>query len=319
MNLIWGAHMRKQSRSFLLLLMLASMLTAFSGCAKISLTKPASPGQVGKSVPPLDGNWTIQFEYKGEGYESTVDLAQQGSQVVGRGQDSTGAAFTVEQGRMNGENIHFLKQYPGSDASTPPVDYTGTLTWTENPDYKGWILGGRYQTTSNGNKISGKWVATPNTPIGGGEPPGGPTAAAPSQGTGFGGPPSTSGSPPPSGAPPSAMPPQQAGGDASDSPQLSGLYQGAYEFNFKKVTFKMWLEQDGEHVAGHGVDTNTNEQFQITKGWYHFPKLTLSRHYQKGKSAATTRDIIFKCEVARDFRLKGKTQYGGEWDAQLVR
>jgi hypothetical protein len=85
--------------------------------------------------------------------------------------------------------------------------------------------------------------------------------------------------------------------------------------------------------VGHGVDDN-HERFIIEKGWYHFPKLTLIRKYAKsapikakGKTheGKPAREMTFKADVSwandKDYQgpyLGGKTDGGGNWEAELV-
>ena len=88
----------------------------------------------------------------------------------------------------------------------------------------------------------------------------------------------------------------------------------------------MFLEQEGDRITGHGVDLNTKEKFTIEKGWYHYPKITIIRKYTKGKNQATsTRTMAFKASVSfvndKDYQgpyMSGKTQGGGNWEAQRV-
>ena len=63
---------------------------------------------------------------------------------------------------------------------------------------------------------------------------------------------------------------------------------------------------------------NTNEKFSIPKGWYYYPKLTIVCHYEKGKAAAATRDLKVKANVGSGPSLKGETQFGGSWSANIV-
>jgi len=108
----------------------------------------------------------------------------------------------------------------------------------------------------------------------------------------------------------------------SHSPDLSGKWNVAYEYNFKIIHSTMFLEQDGSKIGGHGIDAETKEKFIIKKGWYNFPRLTLIRQYpgRLGNSLMT-----FKAEVSdvsdKDYTgpyLSGKTQGGGEWEAERV-
>jgi hypothetical protein len=82
------------------------------------------------------------------------------------------------------------------------------------------------------------------------------------------------------------------------------------------------LEQDGDKITGHGLDNETKEKFVIKKGWYTPPHLTIIRQYPNrvGNSSMT-----FQAEVSEvceeDYSgpyVSGKTQGGGEWEAERV-
>ncbi len=85
----------------------------------------------------------------------------------------------------------------------------------------------------------------------------------------------------------------------------------------------MFLEQDGNKLTGHGIDLNSKEKFVIKKGWYSFPHITIVRQYVSGSMPGKT--MAFKAEVSevsdKDYTgpyLSGKTQGGGDWEAERV-
>jgi hypothetical protein len=84
----------------------------------------------------------------------------------------------------------------------------------------------------------------------------------------------------------------------------------------------MWLEQHNKQVTGHGYDKGAGdgaEEFKIIRGKYEYPTLTLVWKYEKGKHAKTTRELTIKTKVSNDLSMKGETQFGGSWDAKVVR
>jgi hypothetical protein len=289
-----------------------SLLCIFvlNSCSKISLSP--SP-KANEKMPPLKGEWNVDFTYNDEVLNSYVEFNQSGNQVTGEGKDlSNGKRFTLVQGEINGDQIRFQKRYITSDPSIQPLKYSGKIEYLSIPEYKGWAMSGSYSGISSGQQITGNWEATPKH-AGNSAPDTPPVAQTPQTNISA-----------------ETIENNQitneneslAPNDDTAGPDLSGRYDASYTFNFKIVHSKMWLEQDGHNIAGHGVDTNTNEKFTIEKGWYHFPNLTLVRKYIKGKDAASTRTVIFKATVSVNSHgphLKGETQYGGGWEAQIIR
>lgn len=310
----------------ILAIVVISAVTLIAGCTKISLggknggtgsTQTGSAGgnstggapQPAAGPPTVQGVWKLSFKFGEQEISSDMELAQQGDQLAGQGQDENGTPWAVAEGTVQGDKVRFSKQY---SADRPPIIYEGVLKWLQDPQYTGWMMEGNYQTqTPDGKVVSGEWVATPADPSS--MPP--PSSAAP---------PTTQapiasviGNPRPD-SPPDASPSPPDG----KAPHLSGRYDGEYEFKFKKVKMKMWLEQDNNRVTGHGIDVNTNEKFTIEKGWYAYPKITLIRKYFKGAGAANTREFTFKGKVTSSSAgpvLKGETEYGGDWSATIVR
>lgn len=313
----------------ILAIVVISAVTLISGCTKISLggknggtggTQTGGAGktttgggapqqQAGAAPPTIQGVWKLSFKFGEQELSADMELAQQGDQLAGQGQDENGPPWAVSEGTVQGNHVRFSKQY---SADRPPIVYEGELKWLQDPQYTGWMMEGNYQTQGpDGKVVSGDWVATPADP--GSMPP-----------------PNSGAAPPPAqqpltgviGNPREESPPPDAAAPDGKAPHLSGRYDGEYEFKFKKVKMKMWLEQDNNRVTGHGIDVNTNEKFTIEKGWYAYPKITLVRKYFKGTGAAATREFRFQGKVTNSSAgpvMKGETEYGGDWTATIVR
>lgn len=295
---------------------MATLVLTLAGCAKISLgpkqpggapSGQATGGQQGgapvATANPMSGTWKIAFKFNNQVMKATMQLQQQGNQFTGSGtDDDSGRAFDV-QGTVNGQDVTFTKQYqaPGANGPVPPVNYAGTLTMVNDKDYQGPYMNGNYNTVINGQQVGDVFEAQLASSQGGEQ---------------------TASTPPPS-------PSEEGGGEQAPAkaPDLSGKWLVAYKWNFKTIKSTMFLEQDGGHLSGRGVDQNTNEKFEIQKGWYSFPNMTIVRTYKKGKGgAASDRTMIFRGKVqmvnAKDYQgpyMRGETQGGGEWEAQLVR
>jgi hypothetical protein len=324
------------------------------GCAKIALKKgqDAHTGKGDLAAPPapstamspggqasapqvlsVTGDWQFGFQFNNDTLQSTVHLDQQGDSFTGTGtDDQTKMPFSIEQGTISAGQVQFYKKY--TSGNSPEIQYSGSLEMATDQNYKGPYMHGEYTTAKNGKVLSNIWEA---------EMTGGSTAA-----------PSPASTPPPapsagsqhSSAPLSALPPmpdsnaQHKSKDLlSHIPELSGKWNCGYEYNFKTIHSTMFLEQDQDRITGHGIDHETHEKFIIDKGWYHFPKLTLIRTWSaskqtvknaKGKGKHTVsvpqRSMIFKARVEQvsdnDYQgpyLSGKTQGGGNWEAQLYK
>ncbi len=317
---------------FKLFLLSTTAVLALSACTKISLSQhpgkqapnaqPANltnPGSTnaGQTVStnaatPLEGYWQIGFQFGDKIGKSNVLLHQHGSQISGSGSDEdSGRSFSIS-GKIDGQDAQFVKKYDvtATSSEVPTVQYQGKLQTVHDADYQGPYLSGRYSTVINGQPVSDQWEAQLSNPSG--EKGSKSDSNAPPANT-----------PAPGGD--SAAPTQEQA--ANKAPDLSGKWNVAYKFNFKVIKSTMFLEQDGGHLSGRGVDVNTNEKFEIEKGWYAFPKITIVRTYKKGKGgAATDRTVEFKGKVElvhdKDYQgpyLSGETQSGGEWEGQLVR
>lgn len=323
------------------LVILACSVSLLCSCAKINLSggktggssgnppqhtgggnpQPVQSAGTSQAPPPLDGEWEVDYEFKGNPYIGNVTFSQQGTALAGTGADQDGREWSVDAGEIQGTKISFQKKYVNS--SSPPITYSGELKYLESPEYTGWAMEGSYTSPGpNGQSLGGKWVANPTAP----PAPVADNSAAPPQQAPVSFPFAGTQAP----AQPKNNSPEHIG---NEKPQdISGHYEVGYQYNFKKIKSNMWLENDGKKVTGHGYDivdskakdkkdkkggSGGNEQFTIEKGWYEYPRVTLIRTY-KGKNA---RNIVFKAQLSsngRDIVMKGETQYGGQWDAHLV-
>ncbi len=322
------AKTHKSMTARLIAVMLVSGLLV--GCAKIDLAKktgattttttatatssPPDPAklQAGQIPTSVAGDWKVGFQYNTSTLNSTIHIDQVGQQFKGSGtDDQDGATFAINQGQIANGQVKFFKQYQGS----PPVEYTGKIEVQDDPNYHGPYMSGEYTTASNGKIISNIWEAQMVLPN-----KGDATKAPPPDQT-----------PPPDQPAQQQPPPDQprsllANWPADRAPHLSGKWDVGYEYNFKTMRSSMFLEQEGDRISGHGIDLNTKEKFSIEKGWYHYPKVTIIRKYSKGKGqASSSRTMAFKASVSfisdKDYQgpyMSGKTQGGGNWEAQRV-
>lgn len=270
---------------------------------------PANSGGDAKYSGRLGGYWKIAYKLEGkdETFSSSIKLSQNGQRFSGQGTDDhNNKPFNIEQGTVRDGKVIFYKRYDNpSNADQTPVEYEGTLDLSGNP-----YMSGNFIVALNGQELSGVWEAEQES---GGEGQGGQQQAAqqPQE--------------------PQKTEQQQPGYiPAPDhAPDLSGKWNVGFEYRFKEVQSTMWLEQDKDKLRGHGVDHNTKEQFQIEQGWYAFPKVTIIRKYpahKSGKIAIPEHKMTFKAEVQwvsdKDYvgpYMRGKTDGGGNWEAQLVR
>lgn len=311
-----------RTKSDLFLLAVCLSLICCSGCAKIQLAKhpPKQPAetqapatsptdQANEQVPSLTGYWQFGFQFQDKALQSSVHLEQNGNQFSGSGtDDQTNMAFDIDQGTIQGKQIRFFKKY--TDGKSAPVEYTGAIQTLSDKDYQGPYLSGKYTNGSETNLWEAEKTQAPQQ------------AAQPTPETGGG-----AGEPEQSQAP-SSVPHHQFAPDKP--PDISGKWMTAYEYNFKTIKSTVFLEQDGGRITGHGIDLNTSEKFIIDQGWYHYPKLTLIRKYpptkpKKGKVMEPGRTMIFKAHIEivtdKDYQgpyMSGKTQGGGNWEAQKV-
>jgi hypothetical protein len=282
--------------ALVLIIAASSFLLLCSGCSKISLSKnsnTSASNASSSSPPPLTGDWTITFVYGENAYNSAITFSQQNKQLAGQGTDETTGKTFLVTGTVDGTKVNFTKKYADMDPNRQPVDYSGDLEYENDSEYRGWKMGGHYKTKLNGQMVDDKWVAVPTAAQEVGQAP-----------------------PPDQDRPPEAPPRDTSSGKP---PNISGQWNANYTFNFKKITSKMWLEQDGTAVHGHGVDTNTNEHFTVEKGWYYYPKVHLKCKYVKGKDAAQNRLLEIQAQVGGGPSLSGETNFGGAWQANLIR
>lgn len=303
--------MKSSAQLITLALSTALLLT---GCTKISLSgggtgTPSATTGGGtdavlnpKATPPINGDWKITWIANDQAYESLITFAQQGGALTGKGEDVAGP-FLITNGTVKGNKLRFTKKYAAPDPSNPVFEFQGDLEWEDDEEYRGWRMGGhyRYRDPNTGRVVDDKWVgisalAEQAMQQRANNPPAQPVEQ-------------------PTDQQPEQAQQQSPGGE----PHISGMYQAQYTYNFKKINTKLWLEQDGHRLAGHGVDTNTNEKFAVVNSFYYFPKVTLRCKYTKGHSAAANRELVVKAQVVSGPALKGETQYGGAWEARIVR
>jgi cell division septation protein DedD len=318
---------------------LVALLTAallLGGCASVSLT-PKQPGQPGQKqepaqsantgdVPSIAGYWKINYTVNNKPMVASARITQAGNTFQGQGTDDhNNAPFNIAEGKMTpaGE-IRFFKKYTSKKST--PIEYTGKIRMVDAMGYKGPYLEGEYVTAFNGNIIQGKWeaqtsaVADPSPPAPSQDPaqqqmppPQQPQQQMP-QDTGMQQPPAQE-----------QPPPQQQPVDAAHAPHLSGKWNTGFIYHGKPIHSKMYIEQEGGKVWGHGFDEETKEKFSL-KGWYSFPKLQFVRKYEKAKGAKTSKELTFRANVTvvndgsySGPYLEGETTLGERWEAQAYR
>jgi hypothetical protein len=255
----------------------------------------------------ITGHWRVGFQANQEKLSSSLEITQSSGGFQGKGvDDQTGNTFKIEDGRVEGNQISFLKKY--DNPSNPAVRYTGQFSILHDTGYEGPYMAGQYAANVNGGVLSGEWEAAMlksgdaiSKPINSADNNTTKANEASGQST--------------------QQPPVPNPANANHAPDLSGKWEVGYEYNFKTIHSIMYLEQDGGKLLGHGIDSSTNEKFVIAKGWYNFPHVTILRRYPKSK-----RELIFKADVSNlnesDYQgpyLSGKTQGGGNWEGQLVK
>ena len=247
----------------------------------------------------LSGLWKIGFKDQGKKYLGNMQIQQSNQSFSGQGQDEiSGAAFKIEQGQIKGDEIIFLKRY--DKRPDQAVQYHGHFSYLPSESGEVPYMGGDFSVEMNGALTVGEWeAAMPEI-----KSPVLSTKEKDNDKTG-------------------EEEPKQAINQEEHYPDLSGKWSVAYEYNFKTVHSIMFLEQDGNKLSGHGADSNTKEKFIIKKGWYDFPHLTIVRQYP-ARSAGNNL-MTFKAEVSevsdKDYvgpYLSGKTQGGGDWEAERV-
>lgn len=255
---------------------------------------PPTSTPAGKA--PMDGYWKLAFQFNDDVKSSHIRIVQHGDKFSGQGTDDhNNKPFLIENGAVRQDEVVFYKRYEQPDnPNQPPVEYGGKV------DFKTGYMSGKYLISFQGKEIAGDWEAQR-------EPAEGETADTP---------------PPPEKAPPPAA-------NAPEKPDLSGKWNCGFEYQFKTIHSTMFLEQLNGKITGHGIDENTKEKFTIEQGWYNYPKVTLIRKYPaiKGKTGSKPeRKMTFKADVSwineADYQgpyMAGKTDGGGNWEAQIVR
>lgn len=259
--------------------------------------QPQQPAAKG----PMDGYWQLAFSFNDNVQSSHFRLTQSGDKFAGQGTDDhNNKPFLIENGVIRQDEVVFYKRYEQPDnPNQPPVEYNGKV------DFNTGYMSGKYLISFQGKEIAGDWEAQKDAPEGAVA-----QQAAPEQ-------------------PAQQAPPHSTGPPQGKAPDLSGKWNIGFEYQFKTIHSIMFIEQLNDTITGHGIDENTKEKFVIEKGWYHYPKLTLIRKYPpiKGKTGSKPeRTMTFKADVSwineADYQgpyLAGKTDGGGNWEAQLVR
>jgi len=246
---------------------------------------------------PLSGYWKMAYSVNGDVKSAHVRLTQQGNNFSGQGTDDHNSKpFSIEKGTIqNGDLIGFIKKYE-DNPSALPVEYGGNLDTSTNA-----YVSGRYLASVNGQNFEGDWEAEK-------EKSEAPQTQSSSNGN---------------------APSSHASHKPDHAPDLSGKWTTGYEYQFKTINSTMWLMQMNNKLTGHGIDHSTKENFTIIDGSYSFPKVTLVRKYAAVKSKKVNkpeRKMTFKADVNwvtdSDYDgpyMQGKTDGGGNWEAQLVR
>ncbi len=316
------------------ILVLTSTLALLVSCAKIDLSggKGANTGQQNaqtggqtggqaggqtNGLPPLDGEWELDYEFNGNTFMGNVQLAQQGTALVGEGADQDGKQWTVENGQIQGAQVSFQKKYVGSNS--PPINYSGEVKYLQEAEYNGWAMEGEYTSaTPNGQTVSGKWVANPLSPLQEVQQQQ-QQAANPFQQVQ-----QVAQTAPASNSAPAQHHSAKSLGNVKPA-DISGRYEGSFQFDFKTVKTKMWLRQEGKKLSGDGTDikdNNSSQRFTIVNGGYNYPDVWLIREYKKGSGATENKTIRFKAKLSsdgRDIAMEGQTHLGGNWSAHLIR
>jgi hypothetical protein len=257
------------------------------------------------NVKALMGQWQISYAVNGDTQSAHVTLTPSPGGFEGTGtDDNNNGPFIVDSGFMAGNSVGFHKRYHVEEnPNLPPIVYDGTFEMVTNDTYKGPYMHGNYklERADGGPSVQGEWdaqkvdaqQAAQNQP---------PTKEQ---------------------APPAPVV------DPSKPPELSGKWNAGYEYMFKTFHTHMFLEQDGNKLAGHGADQNTNESYKIV-GTYNFPDIKIIHQYPELKLAknktkpARTLEFRGKVEVVNEPeyqgpRITGKDIGGGDWMAEEVR
>ena len=262
------------------------------------------------NLGPVSGYWQMGYILNDQTYTSHIRITEKNYHFTGEGTDDhNNKTFKVEQGTISDGKVVFYKRYDNpSNKEQTPVEYDGNLDLSGVP-----YMSGTFIVALNGRELTGQWEAEmqktlDGKPVSGGQSQ--PAQKTPQE-------------------KPQAQQQTQHFAKPDHAPDLSGKWNTGFEYRFKDIHSTMWLEQHGDKLKGHGIDHNTNEKFTINKGWYAFPKVTLIREYPqiKGKKGVIpAHKMIFKALVewidTPEYQgpyMKGKTDGGGNWEAQIVR
>lgn len=293
----------------LLLCLAIAACAQFSEQSKHNLIKNSSvntqtPVETGKSIE-LSGLWKFGYRYQGKSVLANMQILQADKNFSGQGkEEQTGRTFKISQGKIKGDEVLFVVRYDSNPQQV--IQYHGHLSSLQSENGGIPYMGGDFSFESNGGINVGEWEAAkaeakPNIPS---------TVPQQSQTN------ANEDNKKPEGGKFSQT-------NENHAPDLSGKWNVAYEYNFKTEHSIMFLEQYGHKITGHGVDSDTKQKFVIKKGWYDFPNLTIIREY--ADKSHRPEPMIFKAEVSEvhdaDYSgpyLSGKTQGGGEWEAERV-
>ena len=270
----------------------------------------SNPSQ--QNLGPLSGYWQMGYMVNDKTFTSHIRITEQNKHFQGDGTDDhSNKTFKIEQGVVRDGKVIFYKRYDNpKNKNQTPVEFDGSLDMENGP-----YMSGTFVVALNGQEMTGQWEAQLEKSLDGKDLGGGEQAPAQQQQQ-------------------QAPPPQQQQASHSvkkpdHAPDLSGKWNTGFEYRFKDVHSTMWLEQHGTKLKGHGVDHNTKEKFTIEKGWYSYPKVTIIRSYPKikgKKGVIPAHTMTFKALVewidTSDYQgpyMKGKTDGGGSWEAELVR
>jgi hypothetical protein len=280
-----------------------SVLT-LTGCqtVKLSPTTSQPSGGTNAAANPVAGNWQVSYSVGGDTQSAHMNISQSGTSFQGVGvDDSTQGNFVIDAGVINGKSITFHKRYHvDENPNLPPIIYIGSFEMAKTAEYSGPYMSGTYKATQNGKVVEGQWDAQ----IDSGGATATPTQAASQQ-------------------------PVAPQGGGNRRPDLSGKWDAGYEFEFKTVHARMYLEQEGTKITGHGMDKANKEAFKV-KGTYTYPNLKMWVTYfpvknPKGKSKGErTLEFRGKADSVNEpeyqgTRLEGKTNGGGMWMAEQVK
>lgn len=258
---------------------------------------------------------------------ASARLTQAGNTFEGAGTDDhNNSPFNIAEGKITSSGeVRFYKKYAGKKSA--PIEYTGKMRMVDAMGYKGPYMEGEYVTAFNGKIIEGKWEAQTSAIADPSPPPGGqdPAQQMPQQEQPGQQMPADQATQQQPQQQEQAPPQQQQPIDAAHAPHLSGKWNTGFMYHGKTIHSKMYIEQEGGKVWGHGFDEQTKEKFTL-KGWYSFPKLQFVRKYEKAKGAKTSKELTFRATVSvvndgsySGPYLEGETTLGERWEAQAYR